>query len=141
MKKQFLLTLIFCMLSTLGQAEIISNLELRCSGLVTIQLDDQSKETLIENYRLSIENNFLKGTDVKLLASKEWIKPVRKNIKTNLMGGNDVMLNTLLIDRKTGTLDFQMEILEPSILDPKVSSASAHYQLDCMQLHTNKKTF
>ena len=58
--ERFALALICCLAPTLSLAEMISNLELKCSGLVTIQMNEQTKENLIENYRLSISNNTIK---------------------------------------------------------------------------------
>jgi hypothetical protein len=120
---------------------MISNLELKCSGLVTIQMNEQTKENLIENYRLSISNNTIKDTDIKLLVSEETIALPKKNMKTKLMGGKDVILNSFLITRKNGTLEFEINILDPASIDPNVSSASAAYQLDCLRLPTMENTF
>ena len=136
-----LIALIFYLAPTLSLAEIISNLELKCSGLVTIQMDEQSKENLIENYRVSISNNTIKDTDIKLLVSEETIALPQKNMKTKLMGGKDVILNSFLITRKKGTLEFEINILDPSSIDPNVNSASATYQLDCLRLPTMESTF
>jgi len=136
-----LIALIFYLAPTLSLAEIISNLELKCSGLVTIQMDEQSKENLIENYRVSISNNTIKDTDIKLLVSEETIALPQKNMKTKLMGGKDVILNSFLITRKNGTLEFEINILDPASIDPNVSSASAAYQLDCLRLPTMENTF
>ena len=139
--ERFALALICCLAPTLSLAEMISNLELKCSGLVTIQMNEQTKENLIENYRLSISNNKIKDTDIKLLVSAELIALPRKNIKTKLMGGKDVILNSFLITRKNGTLEFEINILDPASIDPNVSSASAAYQLDCLRLPTMENTF
>ena len=136
-----LIALIFYLAPTLSLAEIISNLELKCSGLVTIQMDEQSKENLIENYRVSISNNTIKDTDIKLLVSEETIALPQKNMKTKLMGGKDVILNSFLITRKKGTLEFEINILDPASIDPNVNSASATYQLDCLRLPTMESTF
>ena len=136
-----LIALICCLAPALSLAEIISNLELKCSGLVTIQMDEQSKENLIENYRLSISNNTIKDTDIKLLVSEETIALPQKNMKTKLMGGKDVILNSFLITRKKGTLEFEINILDPASIDPNVNSASATYLLDCLRLPTMESTF
>lgn len=136
-----LIALIFYLAPTLSLAEIISNLELKCSGLVTIQMDEQSKENLIENYRVSISNNTIKDTDIKLLVSEETIALPQKNMKTKLMGGKDVILNSFLITRKKGTLEFEINILDPASIDPNVNSASATYLLDCLRLPTMESTF
>lgn len=139
--ERFVLAVICCAAPKLVQADMISNLELKCSGLVTIQMDEQSKENLIENYRLSISNNKIKDTDIKLLVSAELIALPRKNIKTKLMGGKDVILNSFLIERKKGALEFEIKILDPASIDPNVKSASAKYQLDCLRLPTMESTF
>ncbi len=136
-----LIALICYLAPTLSLAEIISNLELKCSGLVTIQMDEQSKENLIENYRVSISNNTIKDTDIKLLVSEETIALPQKNMKTKLMGGKDVILNSFLITRKKGTLEFEINILDPASIDPNVNSASATYLLDCLRLPTMESTF
>ena len=106
-----------------------------------IFLNEQTKENLIENYRLSISNNTIKDTDIKLLVSEETIALPQKNMKTKLMGGKDVILNSFLITRKNGTLEFEINILDPASIDPNVSSASAAYQLDCLRLPTMENTF
>lgn len=139
--ERFALALICCLAPTLSLAEMISNLELKCSGLVTIQMNEQTKENLIENYRLSISNDTIKDTDIKLLVSEETIALPKKNMKTKLMGGKDVILNSFLITRKNGNLEFEINILDPASIDPNVSSASAAYQLDCLRLPTMENTF